>query len=52
MAFLGSPVRGRCQSGSQESVWNVHALNPVSDTVDSDYVAVSLAGDKMQVGRK
>ena len=30
--FSGSPVRGKCQSASRESVWNGCTLKPVSDT--------------------
>lgn len=41
---------GECQSASWESVWNGCALKPVSDTSKSTCVAVSSAGNKMQVG--
>ena len=50
--FYGSPMSGKCQSGSQESVWNGCTLKPVSNTPESAYVAVSSAGVKMQDGRK
>ena len=49
-AFLGSPVRGKHQSVSQENVWRGGALKPGSRTPESAYVAVSSARDKMQVG--
>ena len=48
--FLGSPVRGWCQSGCWESVWSGHALKPVSSIPESACVALSSAGIKMQVG--
>ena len=40
------------QSSSWESVQNGHALKSVSNTSESTYVAVSSAGNKMQVGGK
>ena len=50
--FLCCLVKGKHQSGSQESVWNGHALKSVFNSPDSTYVAISSAGDKMQVGDK
>ena len=32
LCFYGSPTRKKCQSDSQESVWDGHTLNPISDT--------------------
>lgn len=52
MVFLGSHVKGKCQSGSQESVWNGCTRKPVTNAPESTYVAVSSTGYKMQVEGK
>ena len=52
MVFLGTHVKGKHQSGSQEGVWNGCALNPVTNTPEPAHVAVSSAGCKMQVEGK
>ena len=52
MVFLGDPVRGKYQYGSQENEWNDCALKPVSSIPESASVTVSSAGIKMQIEGK
>lgn len=50
-SFLSYPMRWKCHCGSQENGWNGHALTLVSNTPESDFVAVFQKGMKCKLGK-